>query len=66
MSEQQRRRIDVQFKHNALRLVQESNQKISDITRELGIRPELLYRWKSEFAVDPAEFIFIAKTICRN
>jgi len=54
MSEQQRRRIDVQFKHNALRLVQESNQKISDITRELGIRPELLYRWKSEFAVDPA------------
>jgi transposase-like protein len=54
MSEQQCRRFDIQFKHDALRLVQESNRNISDRARELGIRPELLYRWKSEFAVDPA------------
>jgi transposase len=53
MSEQQRRRFDAQFKHDALRLVQESNRKISDIAKDLGIRPELLYRWKSEQASDP-------------
>lgn len=53
MSEQQRRRFDVQYKRDALRLVQESNRKISDIAKDLGIRPELLYRWKSEQASDP-------------
>ncbi len=53
MSEQQRRRFDAQFKHDALRLVEESNRKISDIAKDLGIRPELLYRWKSEQAADP-------------
>ena len=55
MSEtKQRRRFDTQFKLDALRLIQESNRKISDIARELGIRPELLYRWKSELSADPA------------
>jgi transposase len=53
MSETTRRRCDAQFKHDALRLVQESNGKISDIAKDLGIRPELLYRWKSEQAADP-------------
>ena len=56
MSEkQQRRRFDTQFKLDALRLIQESNRKISDIARELGIRPELLYRWKGEHAADPEQ-----------
>jgi transposase len=56
MSEkQQRRRFDAQFKLDALRLIQESNRKISDIARELGIRPELLYRWKSEHTADPEQ-----------
>jgi transposase len=53
MSEITRRRFDAQFKHDALRLVQENNRKISDIARDLGIRPELLYRWKSEQSADP-------------
>lgn len=54
MSEsQQRRRFDAQFKHDALRLIEESNRKISDIAKDLGVRPELLYRWKSEQAADP-------------
>ena len=55
MSEtKQRRRFDTQFKLDALRLIQESDRKISDIARDLGLRPELLYRWKSELAADPA------------
>jgi transposase len=53
MSENTRRRFDAQFKHDALRLIQESNRKISDIAKDLGIRPELLYRWKNEQAADP-------------
>lgn len=53
MSETTRRRFDAQFKHDTLRLVQESNRKISDIAKDLGIRPEVLYRWKSEQAADP-------------
>jgi transposase len=50
---QQRRRFDAQFKREALRLAQEGNRKISDVARELGIRPELLYRWKSQQEADP-------------
>jgi transposase len=53
MSETTRRRFDAQFKHDALQLIHESNRKISDIAKDLGIRPELLYRWKSEQAADP-------------
>jgi len=53
MSEQKRRRFDAQFKLDALRLAEEGNRKISDIARDLNIRPELLYRWKSEQTADP-------------
>ena len=54
MSEkQQRRRFDAQFKRDALRLIEESHRSITDIARELNIRPELLYRWKSEQVADP-------------
>ena len=53
MSEPQRRRkFDSQFKHDALRMIQESNRRITDIARDLGIHPELLYRWKNEQAAD--------------
>ena len=56
MSEKrERRKFDAQFKLDALRLIQESNRKITDVARELGIRPELLYRWKSEQAADPEQ-----------
>lgn len=54
MSEkQQRRRFDAEFKREALRLTQDGNRKISDVARELGLRPELLYRWKSQQEQDP-------------
>jgi transposase len=53
MSENQRRRFDAQFKHDAIRLLREGNRKATDIARDLGVRPELLYRWKSEAAADP-------------
>lgn len=60
MSEPKRRRFDAQFKMDALRLIEEGNRNISDIAKDLGIRPELLYRWKSELAAD-AEHAFPGK-----
>ena len=42
---QQRRRFDAQFKRETVRLAQESNRKVSDIARDLNIRPEIIYRW---------------------
>jgi transposase len=33
--------------------VQESERAISDIARDLGIRRELLYKWKRELEADP-------------
>lgn len=55
MSGATRRQFDAQFKLDALRLIEEGNRKISDIARDLGIRPELLYRWKSEHSADPEQ-----------
>jgi transposase len=52
---QQRRRFDAQFKLDALRLIEDHNRKITDVARELGMRPELLYRWKSEHTADPEQ-----------
>ena len=48
-----RRRFDAQFKLDAVRLMHGSDRATSDIAKDLGIRPELLYRWKNEQAADP-------------
>jgi transposase len=48
-----RRRFDGQFKLDAVRLIQESDRAISDIAKDLGVRRELLYKWKRELEEDP-------------
>jgi transposase len=48
-----RRRFDAQFKLDAVRLIQESDRSISDIANDLGVRRELLYKWKRELEEDP-------------
>jgi len=56
MSEpKRRRRFDAQFKLDAVRLMDESDRTISDIAKDLGVRPELLYRWKRELELDPQQ-----------
>ena len=50
-----RKKFYAAFKREALRIAQENNRKLSDVVRELGIRPELLYRWKSEQIEDPSQ-----------
>jgi transposase len=56
MSEPKRqRRFDAQFKLDAVRLMDQSNRTISNIAKDLGVRPELLYRWKRELEKDPQQ-----------
>ena len=41
-----RRQFTRQFKVEAVRLVEESGKPVTQIARETGIRPDLLYSWK--------------------
>ena len=41
-----RRQFTREFKTEALRLVEESGKPLTQVARELGIRPDLLYSWK--------------------
>jgi transposase len=52
-TESRRRRYDAQFKLDAVRLIRESDRAISDIARDLGVRRELLYKWKRDLEADP-------------
>lgn len=42
----QRRQFTREFKIEALRRVEESGKPLTQVARELGIRPDLLYGWK--------------------
>ncbi|MCG8345670.1 MAG: transposase [Chlorobiales bacterium] len=46
---QTRRRYSKQFRTDAVELVLRSNKTVVEIAGDLGIRAELLYRWKSEY-----------------
>jgi transposase len=48
-----RKRYDAQFKLDAVRLIESSERSIGDIAQDLGIRRELLYKWKRELEADP-------------
>ena len=47
-----RRRYDRQFKLDALRMVQESDRSIASIARDLGLHPNVLYKWREQFLAD--------------
>jgi transposase len=47
------RRYDKQFKLDALRMVSESDRSLTSIARDLGIHPNLLYKWRDQFEADP-------------
>jgi transposase len=48
-----RRRYTREFKLEAVRLSQQPGVTQAEIAKELGIRPELLYRWRKEATTDP-------------
>ncbi len=50
--QRQRRRFTSEFKTEAVELAQRSDKTVVQIAKGLGIRPELLYRWRSEYMSD--------------
>ena len=49
-----RRRFDREFKVAAVRMVREGGHSLSQVARDLDLRPDLLRRWKKEFESDAA------------
>ena len=43
-----RRKYDDQFKIDAVNMMKSSNKTASEVARDLGIRPDLISRWKRE------------------
>lgn len=43
-----RRKYDRQFKIDAVNLVNSSDKSVSEVARSLGVRPDLVARWKRE------------------
>lgn len=50
-----RRRFSREFKLEAMRMVLEGGRKQVDVARELGINPEVVYRWTREHRLDPKQ-----------
>lgn len=48
-----RRRFDKQFKLDAVRMVQDSDRSIASIARDLGLHPNVLYKWREQLLADP-------------
>jgi transposase len=50
-----RRKYDTEFKREVVRLILEGKRKATEVARELGIRTNMLYRWKQEYTQDHQE-----------
>ena len=44
-----RRQFDRAFKLEAIRLISEDGRSATSVARDLGVSPNLLYRWKQQF-----------------
>jgi transposase len=53
MTKRKRTVYPKEFKLEAVRLVLEKDMSAAQVARDLGLNPELLYRWKREFQNDP-------------
>ncbi len=51
MSKRSRRKYTEEYKEEAVKLVTEHGYKISEASRNLGVNPNLLGRWKRDFEV---------------
>ncbi len=49
----ERRKFTREFKEEAVRLLMAGHRPAAEIGRELGINPNLLYKWKRQLAEDP-------------
>jgi transposase len=49
---ERRRKFDKQFILEALRLVERGGRPVTAIARDLGIHPNLIYKWRQVFQAD--------------
>ena len=52
MGKQTRKKYDEDFKKNAVKLSYASPKSVAEIADDLGIPPNLLYRWRQRFTAD--------------
>ena len=50
-----RRRYTREFKLETVRMSQQPGVTQTELAKELGIRPEMLYRWRTEIQTDPEQ-----------
>lgn len=48
MKQEARRRYDVEFKRDAVRLSEEPGKMVAEVARDLGIDVKILYRWRKD------------------
>jgi len=48
-----RRKYNQEYKEQAIKLTQDGTKSVHQVALELGIAPNLLYRWLKEAAADP-------------
>lgn len=46
------RQFSAEYKREALHLIEKQQLSVAEAARRLGINPNLLYRWKSQFAAE--------------
>lgn len=47
---EKRRRFSEEFKREAVRLAFESGRRVTQVARELDVRPDMLRRWRKQFS----------------
>ena len=50
-----RRRFDAEFKRHAVALASEPGQSLSQVARDLGVRPDMLRRWRKQLVESGAK-----------
>lgn len=48
----ERGQFTAEYKREALRMVEQQQLSVAEVARRLGIKANLLYRWKAQFAAD--------------
>ena len=51
----ERRQYDKQFKLDAVRMAQENGRTYASVARDLGIHPNVLYKWQKQLQRDAEE-----------
>jgi len=54
-TEKRRKKFDRQFKIDAVSMVINGERTVAEVARDLGIKADVLYRWKREFSREKTE-----------